>query len=72
MEWKEIKNPYEKLQSGYYVILVCRKVHICFHEHRNWDRPWHIPDEWKDPTHYIKLDDIKDIWINEFNACSMD
>ncbi len=74
MEWISVKEkkPDPEKEEGYYVVLVCRKPHIVYFSHRNWQRPWHIPDEWQEPSHYIKLDPIKDVFWNVESRCTMD
>lgn len=74
MEWISVKDrfPDSEEEEGYYVVMVCKKPHIVYFSFRNWQRPWHIPDEWQDPSHYIKLDPIKDVFFTSRSKCTMD
>jgi pyoverdine/dityrosine biosynthesis protein Dit1 len=62
MEWVNIKDriPDPVKESGHYVVLIGGKPHIVYFGQRNWNTPWHIPIEWKEPTHYIRLEDTLD------------
>jgi len=74
MEWVDIKikQPDPQNEAGYYVVLVGSKPHVCYFGQRNWASPWHLPDEWMEPTHYIRLDSVKDLWSNVKNQATMD
>ncbi len=73
MEWIDIKvkRPDAQKEEGWYVVLIAHNPHIVYLSHRNWQGDWHIPDEWKEPTHYIKLENIKDFWSNSKSHVTM-
>jgi len=74
-QWIDIKqNPLNSdNDEGWYVVLVGRKAHVVYFAFRNWQRDWHIPDEWSDPTHYIRLEGISDdFWVNKKSSITMD
>ncbi len=66
MEWKCIKEFTldHKKDEGHYLILVGLTPKIAYFGQRNWNRSWHIPDHWKDPTHYIKIPSLKDYYFS--------
>lgn len=74
MEWISVKNrlPDPKKDRGWYVVLIATKPHIVYFSYRNWKHPWHIPDEWQLPTHYFKLNEIKDVFSNRIQEATMD
>lgn len=74
MKWISMKDkqPYSKTEKGYYVVLIALKAHVVYFGYKNWQRPWHIPDEWQEPTHYIKLERVEDIWSNFESEITMD
>lgn len=74
MEWMKLsEKPLDpNIDMGWYVILVKANLHIAYFSQRNWNGPWHIPDEWIDPSHYIKLDSIEGIWCNYNSDITMD
>ncbi len=66
MDWVDVrdKKPDPEKDQGWYVVLLpwCKKPHIVYFAFRNWKSAWHMPDEWKDPEFYIKLDSIPEKW----------
>jgi hypothetical protein len=74
MEWNDIKikQPDSEKEAGWYVVLINRKPHVVYFGFRNWNSPWQMPNEWQQPTHYIKLDSIKDFWSNYESMAIMD
>lgn len=59
-EWISVKEkPLDpERDKGWYVVLISRNPHVVYFGFRNWMSPWHIAEEWKDPTHYIKIPDF--------------
>ncbi len=74
MEWKNIKDcPLDPdKDEGTYLILVNYKIHIAYFSFVNWNRSWHIAQEWNDPTHYIKIPDCDNVFIGKRNVITMD
>lgn len=66
MEWQCIKEfPLDPIKDqGTYLILVGASPKISYYCNRRYERSWHIPDFWKDPTHYIKIPSIKNYYSN--------
>ena len=73
-EWISVKEriPDPEKEEGWYVVLINRKVHVCYFCFVNWDRPWNLPSEWQNPTHYIKLPSLDDFWSNKRSMATMD
>jgi hypothetical protein len=66
MEWISVEEKYPdpKKEEGWYLVLISRNPHVVYFSFRYANTPWHIPPEWREPTHYIKLDSVGDIWRN--------
>jgi hypothetical protein len=74
MDWKCIKEhplDYDK-DEGTYLVLIGNIPKIAYFSQRNWQRSWNIPDEWKDPTHYIKIPNLKNLYCTKFSSFTMD
>ena len=76
MEWTNIKErmPDSEKERGWYVILIkgSQTPHCVYFSHRNWQSPWHMPEEWNEVTYYCRLDPIKDYLVPFLGTSRMD